>query len=213
MNTRKIIYEMCKRVFNSDFQQAIKEEYDSHIADASLKTLEADYSVAMSFLESNLSDDQRNKLFLIEDLFKANISYANEYSFYCGMVYALEQSFAPTKRSKHTHNNSILGGLLSMPEMKQHPAFYERSELINDEMEKLMDSSDVDAKEHFISVVCAWDQRAYSSTFYSYYTGYQAGIDIIDAVNPHLAKVMTANAHHLERELELTEFNDHLEEH
>ena len=85
MNTRKIIYEMCKRVFNSDFQQAIKEEYDSHIADASLKTLEADYSVAMSFLESNLSDDQRNKLFLIEDLFKANISYANEYSFYCGM--------------------------------------------------------------------------------------------------------------------------------
>ena len=78
MNTRKIIYEMCKRVFNSDFQQAIKEEYDSHIADASLKTLESDYSVAMSFLESNLSDDQRNKLFLIEDLFKANISYTNE---------------------------------------------------------------------------------------------------------------------------------------
>lgn len=211
MNTRKIIDEMCKRIFNSDFQQAIKEEYESHIADASLKTLEADYSVAIPYLENNLTDGQRNKLLLIEDLFKANISYADEYSFYCGMVYALEQSFAPTRRTKHTHNNSILGGLLSMPEMKQHPAFYERSELINDETEKLMDSLDCDAKEHFLSVVCAWDQRVYSSTFYSYYTGYQAGIDIIDAVNPYLAKVMTANAHHLERELELSEFNNHQE--
>ena len=211
MNTRKIIDEMCKRIFNSDFQQAIKEEYESHIADASLKTLEADYSVAIPYLENNLTDGQRNKLLLIEDLFKANISYADEYSFFCGMVYALEQSFAPTRRTKHTHNNSILGGLLSMPEMKQHPAFYERSELINDETEKLVASLDEDAKEHFISVVCAWDQRVYSSTFFSYYTGYQAGINIIDAVNPHLARVMTANVHHLERELELTEFNDHRE--
>ena len=50
MNTRKIIDEMCKRIFNSDFQQAIKEEYESHIADASLKTLEADYSVAIPYL-------------------------------------------------------------------------------------------------------------------------------------------------------------------
>ena len=107
MNTRKIIDEMCKRIFNSDFQQAIKKEYESHIADASLKTLEADYSVAIPYLENNLTDGQRNKILLIGDLFKANISYADEYSFFCGMVYALEQSFAPTKRTKHTHNNSI----------------------------------------------------------------------------------------------------------
>ena len=62
MNTRKIRDEMCKRIFNSDFQQAIKKEYESHIADASLKTLEADYSVAIPYLENNLTDGQRNKL-------------------------------------------------------------------------------------------------------------------------------------------------------
>lgn len=205
MNTNRITKELFTRVFDQNYADAMKTAYDEAVAEGHFTEVEEDYSVAVTYLEEHLTNEQKELLQAIEQRYKNRWTYASQYPFVCGLMHAFEQFFSPDEDYSYGYDKAISEGMCTNPGMQRHGAFHTDATEVCASLEVLEANSDEEMVEHITSVACAWDQRIHSATIHSFYLGYQAGLKMIDTVKPLSSMYLMEKTLYLEYCLGLTE--------
>ena len=124
-------------------------------------------------------------LFLLDDPFDTRI-IALRIALERG-VYAGFQNFFQRGTKLLTFESFVLDKLLTVPEMKQFPDYYEARMKVNELETKLADHLDPFSREHLTSITYAWEERTMSMLRYGFMLGYQRAVEIIGQVEPESA--------------------------
>jgi len=203
MDTRKIIEGVREGIFSPSYVSALKSEYEAETRLGTFEIEERDYANAARYLKQ-LSEEKKNLLTEMEALYSGLYGYASTYPLYCGLLCAFEQFFAPNRQQAYDFTAIIGEKLCTMPHMKRHKAYYEKTVAVLEITKNMLEGVDDLTAEHITSINCAWDQRIHSATIYSFYIGYRFGLEIIDAVEPMSKGKLMEKTLYLEYELGLT---------
>lgn len=69
--------------------------------------------------------------------------------------------------------------------MMWHREYYSDIERQNSLAEAMESGSTGKAQYHIVSVECAWDKRAYSTSIDGFYLGYHPAVAILEAIEPY----------------------------
>lgn len=210
MSVQTMLKEMSYRAFDSSYDNYLKADYDKWTKDA-YQEEEQEYAVASAELAKILDAQQSEKLEATEKNYQANREYAARYGFQAGLFSGFGQYFGDLNVSEEGFDGALMKNLLEMPGMARHFEFYNRNEDILLLVKELDESLDEVAKEHLVSIECAWGQRIYSAACHSFYCGYRAAIALIDTVSPMEGYRMIANTLMLEYKLGYTRSYEEVE--
>ena len=85
----------------------------------------------------------------------------------------------------------MLDKLLTVPQMKQFPDYYNARMKVNELETNLADQLDPFSREHLTSITYAWEERTMSMLRYGLALGYQKAAEIIDQIEPEAAGRVT----------------------
>ena len=104
--------------------------------------------------------------------------------------YAGFQHFFQRDTEPLTFEGFVLDKILTVPEMKQFPDYYEAKMKVNELETELADQLDPFSREHLISITSAWEERSLAMLRYGFALGHQAATDVIRGVAPEQAAWM-----------------------
>ena len=99
-------------------------------------------------------------------------------------VFAGFQDFFRADVEPLTFEQFVEDKLLTVPEMKHFPEYYEARMKVNELEIELADHLDPFSREHLISITYAWEERTTAMLRYGFALGYQKAAEIIDQIEP-----------------------------
>lgn len=212
MSVRSMLEDLKMRAFSSDYDEYIHAEYTKW-SEENYKDEECEYAKAMCSLPAVLSDEQMDKLKMMESNYQQNCEYAARYGFDAGIYSGFNQFFAGTDASENGLESTLMKNLMEMPGMMRHIAFHERNSA-NLKLGEALDAELTEEnQEHLVSVECAWGQRIHSAACHAFYCGYRAALQIIDTIHPLDSTAMIQNTLLLEYRLGYINSYEQLEQH
>lgn len=154
MHINHEIAEMKKRMFTDDLLHTILEAYQQETEADGFGTSALEYRKGKATLLSLLNEPQKEILAQAEALCRENLKYALEFGFSQGTYAGFQQFFTDStpERPFHTY---IVEQLLTMPNMKRHPGYYENRTRFNQLFDQVGKALDAEQKESLVAVESA----------------------------------------------------------
>jgi hypothetical protein len=99
-------------------------------------------------------------------------------------LYAGFQHFFLRDAEPLNFEHLVLDKLLTVPEMKQFPDYYEARMMVNELETELADQLDPFSREHLTSITYAWEERTMAMLRYGFALGHQEALEVIGQVEP-----------------------------
>ena len=171
--------------------RVLLEQHQQEVEENGLTKCEEDYLVGWERLSRVLSHEQMELLEELErqceDEAIIALRIALEHGLYAGF-----QNFFRHDVETLTFDHFVLDKLLTVPEMKQFPDYYEARMKVNELETELANQLDPFSREHLTSITYAWEKRTTAMLRYGFVLGYQKAVDIIGQVEPESAGRMAA---------------------
>ena len=180
MNVKEILESMAPGAFSATYLDGVCELYDARDNGST----EADYETGMAYLAGILKDDQKADLKEMEQAYEARRNYASVYGFKCGVYGAFRQHFGQHTAQDGGFQDLICNDLLMQPKMQRHRENYAKIERCNSLDTAISETLSETDQEHLVSIGCAWQQRIYNAAMDSFYCGYRAAYDLMEAIQP-----------------------------
>ncbi|GEM_PF-3103452 len=164
-------------------QSVLLEEFQREMQENGLSQIETDYETGWNCLSELLHGEQSDLLEDLEVLCSEEAKIAFRIAFERGQ-YAGFQSFFQPDSERLTLECFVLDKLLTVPEMKQFPDYYEAKIKVNELETELADQLDPFSREHLTSITYAWEERTTAMLRYGFALGYQEALEVIGQVEP-----------------------------
>ena len=164
-------------------QGVLLEEFQREMRENSLPQIETDYETGWNCLSELLHGEQADLLEDLEVVCSDEAKIAFRIAFERGQ-YAGFQSFFQPDSERLTLECFVLDKLLTVPEMKQFPDYYEAKIKVNELETELADQLDPFSREHLTSITYAWEERTTAMLRYGFALGYQEALEVIGQVEP-----------------------------
>lgn len=182
--TKELLKEMGTLAFGSEYQANIREIYQKNVDAGKFCTEENDYTDAKAALPNLLSTKKLALLEEMEDACREIREYSASYAFVAGLFCGFKQYFTDDAEADGGFDQTVVKDVAMQPKMQRHFENYANIQKRNDLSQQLDDVAPKDAKEHLVSIECAWGQRAHSASINGFYCGYRAALDVIEKVQP-----------------------------
>jgi hypothetical protein len=166
--------------------RALLEQYQQEVEENALAQCEADYLIGWERLSGVLSHEQMEQLEELERCCEDEAQNALRIALKRG-VYAGFHNFFRYDAKPVTFEHFLLDKLLTVPEMKHFPDYYDARMKVNELETILADQLDPFSREHLTSITYAWEERTTAMLRYGFALGYQKAVDIIGQVEPESA--------------------------
>lgn len=184
MTTRKLIEAIATDAFGKGFQEEVRNIYLRDVANGEFATEESDYAAAIAVLTVALSPEKTSLLSEYEETCVKIREFSASYGFIAGLYCGFKQYFTPEREDDGGFAKYVSDDIALMPKMKRHLENYANIEHRNEIGASIIDGMDEKMHEHFVSVECAWSQRAHSASINGFYAGYRAALAILDKIEP-----------------------------
>ena len=165
------------------FFRALLEQYQQEVEENGLAQCEEDYLVGWKRLSGVLPNLQMEVLEELEGHCEDEAIIALRIALERG-VYAGFRNFFRSDIVPLTFEQFVLDKLLTVPQMKQFPDYYEARMKVNELETELAEQLDPFSREHLTSITYAWEERCMAMLRYGFALGYQRAVDIIGQVEP-----------------------------
>lgn len=166
------------------------EQHQQEVEENGLAKCEEDYLVGWERLSGVLSHEQMELLEKLEGYCEEQALIALRIALERGLYAGFQNFFRPDAEPL-TFEQFVLDKLLTVPEMKQFPDYYDARMKANELETKLSDQLDPFSREHLTSITYAWEERTMAMLRYGFALGYQKAVDIIGQVDPESAGRVT----------------------
>jgi hypothetical protein len=177
-------------MFSDSLIDELLVTYWSDMENAGTFDIENQYQVGKDRLASVLTPEQQRATEHLDMLCRIEAEIALHISFERGL-YAGFQHFFQRDAEPLTFEHFVLDKLLTVPEMKQFPDYYEARMKVNELETQLADQLDPFSREHLTSITYAWEERTTAMLRYGFALGYHKSADVIRQVEPELAGRVT----------------------
>ena len=181
-------------------QAVLLEEFQREMQENGLIQIETDYETGWNCLTELLHGEQADLLEDLEVVCSDEAKIAFRIAFERGQ-YAGFRSFFQPDSERLTFEHFVLDKLLTVPEMKQFPDYYEARMKVNELENELADQLDPFSREHLTSITYAWEERTMAMLRYGFALGYQEALTVIGQIAPERQAQMTEMVWQVEREL------------
>ena len=164
-------------------QAVLLEEFQREMQENGLIQIETDYETGWNCLSELLHGEQADLLEDLEVLCSDEAKIAFRIAFERGQ-YAGFQSFFQPDSERLTFEHFVLDKLLTVPEMKQFPDYYEARMKVNELETELADQLDPFSREHLTSITYAWEERTMAMLRHGFALGHQEALEVIGQVEP-----------------------------
>ena len=171
--------------------RVLLEQYQQEVEENGLAKCEEDYITGWERLPGVLTHEQMEVLEELESHCEDEALIALRIALERG-VYDGFHNFFQRETEPLTFEHFVLDKLLTVPEMKQFPDYYEARMKVNELETELADQLDPFSREHLTSITYAWEERVMAMLRYGFALGYQRAVDIIGKVEPKSAGRMAA---------------------
>ena len=155
--------------------------YWSDMDNAGTLDIENQYQMGKDRLASVLTPEQQRETEHLDMLCRIEAEIALHISFERGL-YAGFQHFFQRDAEPLTFEHFVLDKLLTVPEMKQFPDYYEARLKVNKLETELADQLDPFSREHLTSITYAWEERTMAMLRYGYALGHRAAENAVISV-------------------------------
>ena len=177
-------------MFSDSLIDELLVTYWSDMENAGTFDIENQYQVGKDRLASVLTPEQQWATEHLDMLCRIEAEIALHISFELGL-YAGFQHFFLRDAEPLNFEHFVLDKLLTVPEMKQFPDYYEARMKVNEPETELADQLDLFSREHLTSITYAWEERCMAMLRYGFVLGYHKSADVIRQVEPELAGRVT----------------------
>ena len=164
-------------------QAVLLEEFQREMQENGLPQIETDYETGWNCLSALLHGEQADLLEDLEVLCSDEAKIAFRIAFERGQ-YAGFQHFFQREAEPLTFEHFVLDKLLTVPEMKQFPDYYEARMKVNELETELADQLDPFSREHLTSITYAWEERTMAMLRHGFALGHQEALEVIGRVGP-----------------------------
>ena len=161
--------------------RALLEQYQQEVEENGLVQCEEDYLVGWERLSGVLPNEQMELYEELEGYCEEQALIALRIALDRGL-YAGFRNFFQRGTEPLTFEHFVLDKLLTVPEMKQFPDYYEARMKVNELETELADQLDPFSWEHLTSITYAWEERCMAMLRYGFALGYQKAAEIIDQI-------------------------------
>ena len=161
--------------------RALLEQYQQEVEENGLAQCEADYLTGWERLPAVLTSEQMELLEELESHCEDEAIIALRIALKHGVFAGFRNFFRPDVVPL-TFEHFVMDKLLTVPEMKQFPDYYEARMKVNELETKLADQLDPFSREHLTSITYAWEERTTAMLRYGFVLGYQKAAEIIDQI-------------------------------
>ena len=171
-------------------QAVLLEEFQREMQENGLIQIETDYEIGWNCLSELLHGEQSDLLEDLEVLCSDEAKIAFRIAFERGQYAGFHHFFQPDSE-RLTFEHFVLNKLLTVPEMKQFPDYYEARMKVNELETELADQLDPFSREHLTSITYAWEEQTMAMLRYGYELGRQDAFAVIGRVEPKTQTQMT----------------------
>ena len=163
--------------------RVLLEQYQNEAEENGLAQCEEDYFIGWERLSVVLTSEQMERLEELEGYCEEEALIALRIALERG-VYAGFGNFFRPDVVPLTYEHFVEDKLLTVPEMKQFPDYYEARMKVNALETELANQLDPFSREHLTSITYAWEERTTAMLRYGFMLGCQKAVDIIGQVEP-----------------------------
>ena len=190
MDLGKVKVALSSAGWQQTFFHVMLEQYQQEVEENALAQCEADYLIGWERLSGVLSHEQMEQLEELERCCEDEAQNALRIALKRG-VYAGFHNFFRYDAKPLTFEHFLLDKLLTVPEMKHFPDYYDARMKVNELETELADQLDSFSREHLTSITYAWEERTMAMLRYGFALGYQKAVDAIGQVEPESAGRVT----------------------
>lgn len=140
--------------------------------------IKKDYRESKQVLETLLDENQKNKLSMMERLYRENMRYCIGFGFRRG-IYAGFQQFFVKDSTKEAFREFVVDQIVEMPNMKKYTEYYERQNEINRIYDSITEGLNEQDIEYVTTVYSIFDNETYNVLRYAFYLGYRYALSIL----------------------------------
>lgn len=186
--------------FNSEYMDALDDEYFALVKRGDFSEEERAYELAKSAVDTDATREEANLISELEKTYFEKKLYACKYGFYAGLFCGFHYAFTYTKRRSDL-DDIFEKDMFEIPGMKRHREYFAHTSRGLEISSMLEASMSAALYSHVTSIECAWDQRIYFCAHQSFYIGYKTALACLDRVKPGMSVDMMADTLLLEYEL------------
>lgn len=186
MDFVKVKEALSSAGWQQTFFHVMLEQYQQEVEENALAQCEADYLIGWERLSGVLSHEQMEQLEELERQCEDEALIALRIALERG-VYAEFRNFFRYDAKPLTFEHFLLDMLLTVPEMKHFPDYYDARMKVNELETELADQLDPFSQEHLTSITYAWEERVTAMLRYGFMLGYQKAVEIIGQIEPESA--------------------------
>lgn len=181
--------QLTQRISSNELLDKILRTYQKEMREEGIYDVEKEYQESKHVLETLLTDQQKQEVKAMEELFNENMKYSIGFGFKQGVYAGFEQHFVEESTGepfdKYVHKE-----LLQMPNMQKHTEFYEHKTEINKIFEEIQGCLNEDGAEHLTAFFSSYEEKGLGVLRYSFYMGYRYALNIVGEVDlPGIAKI------------------------
>ena len=186
MDFEKVQEALSSSEWQQTFFHVLLEQYQQEMEENGFAKCEEDYLIGLERLSGVLTHEQMEVLEELENHCESESLIALRIALERG-VFAGFQDFFRADVEPLTFEQFVEDKLLTVPEMKHFPDYYEARMKVNELEIELADHLDPFSREHLTSITYAWEERVMAILRYGFALGYQRAVDIIGKVEPKSA--------------------------
>lgn len=171
-----------KKISSDELLDKILTTYLNEMREEYFDDIEKAYQESKHALETLLSEEQKQTVKRMEELFAENMKYSMGCGFKRGL-YAGFEHFFTTESAGDPFNKYVYQELLQMPNMQKHTKFYERKTEINKLYEEIQECLNGDSLEWLTTILCIFEGKELGVLRYSFYMGYRYALDIVGEID------------------------------
>lgn len=205
LDYENVLEQIQNSVFNDLLIDELLAVFRQDMEKAGIVQIEEQYQVGKERLSTILCPEQKKAMKHLENLCRIEAKIALHIAFERGL-YAGFQPFFQRDAEPLTFERFVLDKLLTVPEMKQFPDYYEARMKVNELETELAEHLDPFSREHLTSITYAWEERSMAMLRYGYALGHQAEADVIRGAVPEQAARMTRTGWRTPKETGITDW-------
>jgi hypothetical protein len=186
----KVKVALSSAGWQQTFFHVMLEQYQQEVEENALAQCEADYLIGWERLSGVLSHEQMEQLEELEGYCEEQALIALRIALERGL-YAGFRNFFQRGTEPLTFEQFVEDKLLTVPEMKHFPDYYEARMKVNELETELANHLDPFSREHLTSITYAWEERTTAMLRYGFALGYQKAAEIIEQIVPESAGRVT----------------------
>lgn len=199
LDYENVLEQVQNNVFSDSLIDELLVVYRQDMEKAGIVQIEEQYQVGKERFSTVLCSEQKKAMKNLENLCRIEAKTALHIAFERGL-YAGFQHFFQRDVEPLTFEHFVLDKLLTVPEMKQFPDYYEARMMVNEMETELADQLDPFSREHLTSITYAWEERSMAMLRYGFELGYQETVSVIGQIAPEDRAHMIEKAWQKERE-------------